>query len=125
LSGVYLHFGSISTAEALSNNSLRDRINDLGGKFVDEFRKDLSPDTFMWLSRRFTEYVGITTPRMRRVMNEADKVGIPCSMAMFGEVLFSLVRREEAEAVVSFFREAAPSWRVCALPIDDQRARLL
>jgi pantoate kinase len=125
LSGVYLHFGSISTAEALSNNSLRDRINDLGGKFVDEFRKDLSPDTFMELSRKFTEYVGITTSRMRRVMKEADKVGVLCSMAMFGEVLFSLVRKEEAEAVVSFFEEAAPGLRVCALSIDDQRARLL
>ena len=33
---VYLYFGPIPTKEALSNPALRAKINELGGKFVDE-----------------------------------------------------------------------------------------
>ncbi|MGD2200091.1 MAG: GHMP kinase [Candidatus Bathyarchaeota archaeon] len=125
LSCVYLHFGPISTAESLSDPRLRERINALGGRFVDQFREDLNPTTFMEFSRRFTEHVNIVTPRMKRVMDQADKAGFPCSMAMFGEALFSLVPRGEADLGAALFREAAPRRRVCILPVDDQGARLL
>jgi pantoate kinase len=125
LNGVFVHFGPISTREALSNPGLRQRINDLGGSFVDDLKENLSPSRFMELSRRFTDYVGITTPRLKAVLDAADKAEVSCSMAMFGEVLFSLVERDEVERVAEFYREAVPDQSVRVLPIDERGARLL
>jgi len=125
LAGVFVHFGPISTSEALSDPSLRRRINDLGGSFVDELKENLSPSLFMALSRRFTDYVGIATPRIKVVLDAADEADVPCSMAMFGEALFSLVERGEAERVAEFYREAVPDNAVRVVPIDERGARLL
>jgi len=119
------HFGPISTRDALSDPVLRRRINDLGGDFVDEIRGNLGPSRFMALSREFTDYVGIATPRLEAVLNAADRAGVPCSIAMFGEALFSLVEKDEAGRVAEFYREAVPGRNFRALSIDERGARLL
>ena len=121
---VFLHFGPLSTKEALSNPTLRGRINELGGRFVNELSRDLKPSAFMELSRRFTDHLGIATPRLRAVLDEAREAGIPCTMAMFGEVAFSLVERDEAERVAEFLRDAAPGHEVKIARINDRGARL-
>jgi len=125
LAAVYLHFGPISTSEALSNPGLRRRINDLGGRFVDEIKGDLDPSRFMELSRRFTDYVGITTSRLRAVLERADEAGVPCTMAMFGEVVFSLVPKDEAPTVAEVLEDAAPGHDVRTVKIEELGARLL
>lgn len=125
LTAFCVHFGPISTSEALSDPDLRRRINDLGGNFVDEIRGDLGPSRFMELSREFTDYVSITTPRLMAVLDAADKAGVPCSMAMFGEALFSLVEKDEARRVAEFYREAVPGRNFRAFSIDERGARLL
>jgi pantoate kinase len=125
LTAVYMHFGPISTREVLSDPDIRRRINDLGGRFVDEFKRDLNPDRFMDLSRRFTDYVGIATPRLRVVLDEADQAGVPCAMAMFGEALFSLVSKDEALAMAEVLEGVVPGHGVNVAKIEDQGARLL
>jgi pantoate kinase len=125
LAAFVAHFGPISTREALSDTDLRRRINDLGGNFVDEIKGNLGPHRFMELSREFTDYVGITTPRIKAVLDAADEAGVPCSMAMFGEALFSLVEKDEAGRVAEFYREAVPGRSFRALSIDERGARLL
>jgi pantoate kinase len=125
LTAFCVHFGPISTREALSDLGLRRRINDLGGNFVDEIKGNLSPSRFMELSREFTDYVGITTPRLKVVLDAADKAGVPCSMAMFGEALFSLVEKDEAGRVAEFYRRAVPDQNFRALSIDERSAHLL
>ena len=125
LTAFCVHFGPMSTSEALSDPDLRRRINDLGGNFVDEIKGNLGPSRFMELSREFTDYVGITTPRLRVVLDDADKAGVPCSMAMFGEVLFSLVEKDEAERVAEFYCEAVPGQNFRASSIDERGARVL
>jgi len=69
--------------------------------------------------------VGITTPRLKVVLEAADKAGVPCSMAMFGEALFSLVEKDEAGRVAEFYRKAVPGQSARALSIDERGARLL
>jgi len=125
LTAFCVHFGPISTSDALSDPDLRRRINDLGGNFVDEIKGDLGPSRFMELSREFTDYVGITTPRLKVVLDAADKAGVPCSMAMFGEALFSLVEKDEAGRVAEFYRRAVPDQNFRALSIDERSAHLL
>jgi pantoate kinase len=124
LSVVYLHFGPISTKEALANEKLRRKINEIGSVLVDELQRDLKPILFMELSQRFTDHVGIATPRLRGVLSKADEAGIPCAMVMFGEVAFSLVTRDEADRVARVFRDAVPGHEVHIVHIDDQGARL-
>lgn len=124
LSVVYLHFGPMATKDALSDPTLRGRINELGGSYVDRIKDDLRPDLFMELSRRFTEHVGITTPRLRKVLDAADRGGVPCTMAMFGEVAFSLVTKDEAEGVAEVLREAAPGRGVEVVGIEERGAHL-
>lgn len=124
LSAVCLTFGPIPTEEALSDPVLRRRINELGGKFVDELHRDQRSELFMQLSRRFAEHVGLITPRLRAVLEKADKAGILCTMAMFGEVVFSLVESERVDKVVEVFRQAAPWHDILVAEIDDNGARL-
>ena len=122
---VYLHFGPMETKKALSDPLIRGRINKLGGKYVDAIMKDLRPDKFMDLARKFTDYVNIKTQRLSEVFEKADAQSIPCTMAMFGEVAFSLVYKEEAINIASFFREVTPGFRVETVGIDDKGTRLL
>ena len=121
---VFLHFGPLSTKEALTNPALRGRINELGGRFVDELSRNLKPATFMELSQRFNDHLGIATPRLKAVLDDARKARIPCTMAMFGEVAFSLVERDKAEEVAEFLRGAAPGREVQIARIEDRGARL-
>ncbi len=125
LAAFCVHFGPISTREALSDPDLRRKINDLGGNFVDEIKESLGPRRFMELSKEFTDYVGITTPRLKAVLDAADEAGVPCSMAMFGEALFSLVEKDEAGRIAEFYREAVPDRSFRALSIDERGARML
>lgn len=125
LSIIYLHFGPMETKKALSDPELRDKINNLGGKYVDIIKDDLRPDLFMELARKFTDYVDIKTPRLSKILDKSEMERVPCTMAMFGEVVFSLVYREEAEDVASFYRNEAPNFRVDTVDIDDVGIRLL
>ena len=125
LSVVYICFGPIATKDALSNPDLRTKINELGGSLVDRIRDDLRPDLFMELSRKFTDHVGITTPRLMRILKAADDEGIPCAMAMFGEVVFSLISRDDVEVVENFFRGVAPRRNIVTVQIEDEGARLV
>jgi pantoate kinase len=125
LSVVYLHYGPMATKDALSNPSLRMKINELGGNLVDRIKDDLRPDLFMELSRKFTDHVGITTPRLMRILKTADDEGIPCAMAMFGEVVFTLTFTDEAEIVADFFRSVAPRRNIVTVQVEDEGAKLI
>jgi pantoate kinase len=125
LTAFCVYFGPISTSEALTNLGLRKRINDLGGKFVDEFKENLYPTNFMELSRKFTDYIGISTPKLRTILKASDRAGIPCSMAMFGEALFSLVEKHQAESVANFYSKIIQGQRFFGLNIDQAGARLI
>ncbi len=125
LSVVYLHFGPMDTRRALSDSEIRGRINSLGGKYVDIIKEDLRPDLFMELAGKFTDYVNIKTPRLSKILDDAKVESIPCAMAMFGEVAFSLVYREEAEDVAAFYKSETPYGRVDTVDIDDIGTRLV
>lgn len=124
LAVVYLHYGPMATKDALSDPEMRRRINEVGGRFVDRIGVDLRPDLFMELSQEFTRYVDISTPRLKAVLRGAWDRGVPCAMAMFGEVAFSLVAKEEAEDVAGALKEASRGHSVEIAGIDDKGARL-
>jgi pantoate kinase len=122
---VYLYFAPIPTKEALSNPDLRRRINELGGRSVDELGRELTPARFMEFSRRFSEHVGLITPRMRRTMDAVARAGFTSTMAMFGEVIFSLVDEDDAPGLASVLEEATPGYEAVVAGVDDGGARLV
>ena len=122
---VYVHYGPISTQEALSNPALRAKINELGGGYVDELHREFTPERFLRFSRQFTEHVGLVTPRLRRVFEAMDPEGVVFTMAMFGEVAFTVQPMDEAEAVADLVRSKGLGAEPVVCDIDTRGAVLL
>ncbi|MCP8313580.1 MAG: hypothetical protein H3Z53_04310 [archaeon] len=123
---VCLSLGPISTKAILSNESLRNRVNEAGKGLVDRLMAEPSPENFMILSREFSDSLNIFTDRMKKVLNEVDDNGFKCSMAMIGETIFSLTKKSEAEELVKIFHKNARSnGYVISCSIDKEGARLL
>ena len=121
---VYLYFGPIPTREALANPALRAKINEMGGRFVDELSRDPTSERFMRLSRRFTEHVGLVTPRLRAVFDKMDAAGYPFTMAMFGEVAFGVMERTRAEEAAALLEASFPGCEAVVVGIDEEGARV-
>ena len=121
-----LKFGPMSTKKALTDEGLRQQINDLGEKLVDELIARPKPANFMNSSRSFAEGVGLISKKMKNVLEEADSRSLTCSMTMFGECLFSLVRRDTVKELLEIFRRHTLSEdSVIVAEIDHEGARLL
>ena len=119
---IYAYFGPIPTKEALGNPSLRFKINELGGKSVDELILRPEPALFMRLSRAFTEHIGLVTPRLRKVFEVMDMNGITMTMAMFGEVAFAVMDKEKAIEAASILERLGAEPVVVG--IDEKGARI-
>ena len=87
-------FGPIPTASILSNNELKKRINHCGGGLVSIQARSLEADTFIRLSRRFADCLGIFSPRLREAIARMQLKHIMSSMMMIGESIFTVVRRD-------------------------------
>ena len=122
----YLNFGPVSTREILTDEVFRRRINEYGGKLIDELVRHPTTDNFTEFSRKFAEHIGLISERLRAVLEETDSAGLKCSMAMLGETVFSVVKRDRVEEIDEIFSKHAPSERnVIMAEIDFQGARLL
>lgn len=121
-----LNFGPISTNKILTNEVFRQRINELGGKLVDELVRHPTARNFMEFSRKFAEHTGLISKRVRAVLEETDRSGLTCSVAMLGESVFSMVKRDQVKEVQKIFSKHASSERnVIVTDIDFKGARLL
>jgi len=120
---VYVYYGPIHTKEALSNQELVNKINRVGGAYVDELYKELTPERFMYFSRRFTEQVGLATERIRRLFKHMDEEGYTFTMANFGEVAFTVQYREPAEEAARILEALGETPVLCS--VDEHGAVLL
>lgn len=121
-----LPFGPLSTRKALTDPSLHRSINKYGGKLVDELVRKPHVRAFLELSRSFAESTSLTTERVRKVLTDADSEGFVCSMAVFGETVFSLVRQDEVEKLLEIFQKYKRSQHgIIQAEIDRMGARVL
>ena len=122
----HLNFGPIYTRGILTDEVFRQRINEYGGKLIDELVRDPTTHNFIEFSRKFAEHIGLISKRLRAVFQETDSAGLKCSMAMLGETVFSVVKRDRVEEIHEIFNKHAPSERnVIIAEIDFKGARLL
>ncbi len=121
-----LPFGPLSTKKALTDPRLHRLINKYGGKLVDELARKPQVRKFLEFSRSFAESTSLTTDRVRRVLKDADEEGFVCSMAVFGETVFSIVNRDEVGKLLKIFRRHKQS-QLCIIKaeIDFKGARVL
>ncbi len=124
LRAVYVYIGPIPTKEALANPALRAKINEMGGRFVDELTKDPTPTRFMKSSRQFTEHIGLVTPKLRQLFDSTDHAGYTFTMAMFGEVAFSVMEKAKAEEAATLIESSFSGYEAVIVGIDDKGARV-
>lgn len=121
-----LPFGPISTRKALADPKLHRSINKHGGKLVDDLVRKPNVLKFLEFSRSFAESTSLTSERVKRVLTDADGRGFVCSMAIFGETVFSLVRQNEVEELLKIFRKHKQSqYGIIKAEIDFKGARIL
>jgi pantoate kinase len=121
-----LYSRPISTKRILTNKVYRQRINEMGGKLVAELTEHPVHANFMALSRKFAEHLGLISTRMRRVLDETDKAGRTFSMAMLGEAIFAIVKRDQVAEISKIFnRNADLRENMFITEIDHEGARLL
>jgi pantoate kinase len=118
-------FGPLSTRKSLTDPATRNRINRIGGELVDKLLEAPTIINFMRLSREFAEHVGLITPRVRVVLNAADKTGIVCSMPMFGESVFTIADEESVDRLLQVFLEHGSGGQTIVSKVDREGARLL
>lgn len=121
-----LPLGPLSTRKALSDRKLSRLINDHGGKLVDELVIEPHVNKFLELSRSFADSTSLTSRRVRKILADAEGEGFVCSMAIFGETVFSIVKQDGAEALLKTFRKyKLPKYDVINAQIDFKGARIL
>ena len=120
-----LTFGQLPTKKFLTDEEIRKRVNEFGGKLVDKLIEEPNVTNFMDFSRQFTEHIGLMTQRIRRTLNVADNANFICSMLMFGESVFTLIRQESFEQLLQIFRKYSPDGEIIVSEIDFEGARLL
>lgn len=120
-----LTFGPLPTKKLLKDEETRKRVNKFGGKLVDKLIEEPNVKNFMNFSRQFTEQIGLMTQRIRRTLNAADNADFICSMPMFGESVFTLIKQESLEELLQIFRKYGPDEKIIVSEIDFEGARLL
>lgn len=120
-----LVFGPLSTKNSLTDHRTRTRINELGGKLVDELLQESTVTNFLRLSRQFAEHVGLITENTRKALDLANGTGLVCSMPMFGEAVFTLGKRESLEELLETFRKNGLTGQALISKIDLKGARVL
>ena len=120
---IYIYYGQIHTKKALSDQGLVNKINRFGGEYVDELYKELTPERFMYFSRRFTEHIGLATKRIKDVFREMDQHNLTFTMANFGEVAFTVQYEEKAEEALRLLTGIGEDPVVCS--VDERGTALL
>jgi len=120
-----LTFGPLPTKKFLTDEETRKRVNEFGGKLVDKLIEEPNVKNFMNFSRQFTEHIGLMTQRIRRILHAADNADFICSMPMFGESVFTLIKQESLEELLQIFHKYSPDEKIIVSEIDFEGARLL
>lgn len=120
-----LVFGPLSTRRLLSDEKIRKRVNELGGKLVSQLIEHPSIAGFMKLSRQFAEHMGLITDRIRAVLDATDKANFTCSVPMFGESVFTIVEQSSLEELLGIFLKHGTEKQIITSGIDFEGARIL
>jgi pantoate kinase len=75
----------------------------------------LTRERFLKYSRMFTDHVGLATPNLRKVFDLMDPECYTFTMAMFGEVAYTIQPREETSRVLELLEPIDCEPKVCGI----------
>ncbi|WXG43444.1 MAG: pantoate kinase [Promethearchaeati archaeon SRVP18_Atabeyarchaeia-1] len=118
--------GAISTKSMLTDPAIRASINKYGGKLVKQICNSASPETLMKLSREFSQRTRLQSRRVDDGLEMLDEKGFhDCSMALFGDTIFSIAWEDEAESIVRVLKDWNKVGETFSTAIDMIGARLM
>jgi pantoate kinase len=118
---VILCISPISTKAFLANRM--DMINGLGGRMLDKLAETKSIDDFMKMSYQFADTLGLTEGKCRAPVRALRAAGIECSVALFGETVFTIVPEACTNEAADVLQKFEGTLLVC--DIDGRGARVL
>jgi pantoate kinase len=117
---VILCISPISTKAFLANRM--DMINGLGGRMLASLAKTKSVGDFLKMSYQFADTLGLTEGRCRAPVRALREGGFDCSIALFGETVFTIVPEGRASEAAGILRRFGGTLLVC--DIDGRGARV-
>lgn len=121
-SAIVICFAPISTKQFMKERM--SSINGLGGKMVNKLIESEDIGEFHDCSIEFADYVNIITPKMRMVIDDLQKNGIKCGVALFGETIFTLIPHSLEDKVFDILKKYNDGI-IIKSKIDDLGARLV
>jgi pantoate kinase len=73
-----------------------DEINGLGGKMLARLSESKDVNEFLEMSFQFAQTLGLTEGKCRIPLEALRAAGIPASVALFGQTVFTLVPEERS-----------------------------
>lgn len=118
---VILCLAPISTKSFLAKR--KDEINDLGGRMLRKLAESKRVEDFLAMSHQFAETLGLTDGRCRPAIEALRLSGFDCSVALFGETVFTIVPKEKEKVALKALEGFGGTLFSCN--IDGRGARLL
>jgi pantoate kinase len=82
-------------------------------------------NSFLTLSQEFAMKVGLCSKMVLEILDKASEHGIVCSMPMFGNAVFSIVKENQLNPLLEIFSRYGDDERVLISKIDCEGARFL
>lgn len=117
---VILPLSPISTKEFLANRM--EMINGLGGEMLNKLTETKSVYDFMKMSHQFARVLGLTEGKCKGVVSALKGAGIECSVALFGETVFTIVPETSVTKAVEIMQKFEGRPLIC--DIDGRGARV-
>ena len=118
---ILICFSPISTQKFIDEKI--ESINGLGGKMVTKLVQSKDYNEFQDMSLEFAKYVKVMTPKMESVIDDLQKNGIKCGIALFGETVFTLIPKSMENKVLQILEKYSDGV-IIKSKIDNQGARL-
>ncbi|MDX1533014.1 MAG: GHMP kinase [Nitrosopumilaceae archaeon] len=118
---ILICFSPISTQKFIDEKI--ETINGLGGKMVSKLVQTKDYNDFQDMSLEFAKYVKVMTPKMSSVIDDLQKNGIKCGIALFGETVFTLIPKTLESKVLQILEKYSDGI-VIKSKIDNKGARL-
>ena len=100
---IILCINPISTKQILNNYSTN--ANTLGNKMVEQLLLSKDVNSFLSMAHKFADSLGLTKGSCEKPIQKLNRLGIDCSIALFGQTVFTIVEDKEVSKVTSILKE--------------------
>jgi pantoate kinase len=118
---VILCLSPVSTKKFLTHH-IRS-LNGFGEKMLERLKITRNINDFLDMSFEFADTLGLISGRSRILVSKLKSRGFGCSVALFGNTIFSIVKSSDVSDVVKCLKGSGGKLLIC--DIDQQGARLI